>query len=89
MERLSQARVGDVTSRRRRVRRCVLLGQAVWVTGDSLLDVLDGSGLDKTGDGAAANISVTDKTGAGASLLEAKIGQSGEGAKSRKAMIDV
>ena len=89
MERLSQARVGDVTSRRRRVRRCVLLGQAVWVTGDSLLDVLDGGGLDKTGDGAAANISVTDKTGAGASLLEAKIGQSGEGAKSRKAMIDV
>ena len=89
MERLSQARVGDVTSRRRRVRRCVLLGQAVWVTGDSLLDVLDGSGLDNTGHGAAANISVTDKTGAGASLLEAKIGQSGEGAKSRKAMIDV
>ena len=66
MERLSQARVGDVTSRRRRVRRCVLLGQAVWVTGENLLDVLDGSGSDKRATGADSKITVTDKSVSGA-----------------------
>ena len=73
----------------RRVRRCAPLGQAVQKLGVSLLDVLDGSGPDKTGGGAAANISVTDKPGAGASLVKAEIGQSGDGAKSNKTMIDV
>ena len=56
-------------------------------TGESLLDVLDGSGLDKCGGGANVEISVTDKSGVGASQTKTSFGKGGDGVVSRKVML--
>ena len=55
-----------------------MLGQAVWVTGENLLDVLDGSGPDRCGGGANIEFSVTDKRGVGAAQSKTSLGKRGK-----------